>query len=144
MIIAVRENENRTRMFGYNTQKIKVLVFALGAGIAGFAGALYASWGNFIEPSIMGLVAASWPVIWVTIGGRESLLGAILGAFLLQLLSNQFSIIGSQYTVIFFGILLIFVVLFFPNGIVPVVSEQIHKLRHILRQSKEKVIQHDG
>lgn len=127
VLIAVRENEMRTEMFGYDTRKIKFLSFTIGGGIAGLSGVLYASWGNFISPPVMGLVAAAMPVIWVTVGGRETFLGAILGAFGLQYIEGELAAEGSEYSIIILGVILLAVILFFADGVVPAVSARIEE-----------------
>lgn len=119
VMVAIREDEERTEMFGYDVRRMKLLVFTAMAGLGGFAGGLYAGLDNFIDPTIMGLTLASLPIVWVTVGGRDTLVGAALGAYVLQSISNQLSTVGSGYTVIFLGVVLVVVVLFFPEGIVP-------------------------
>jgi len=125
VLIAVRENETRTEMFGYDIRRIKLQVFTAGGGIAGLSGALFASWNNFISPSVMGIATAALPVIWVTIGGRQTILGAIFGAVGLQFMDNELAAIGSEYSVIFIGGILLIVILYFRNGVVPTLAERI-------------------
>jgi branched-chain amino acid transport system permease protein len=121
-MVATRENEERTEMFGYDTRRIKLVVFTAAAALGGFGGALYASWGNFISPPVMGLATAALPVIWVTVGGRHYLVGAILGALVLQHITNFMGSQGESYALVVVGLILIGAILFFPNGVMKFVD----------------------
>lgn len=121
VLLAIREDEDRTRMLGYDVRKLKLIAFSLTAGLAGFSGALHAAWGNFIDPTVMGLTAASVPIIWVTVGGRNTLIGPLVAAYALQSISTRLSTVGSGYTNIFLGAVFVLAVLFFPDGLVPAV-----------------------
>lgn len=124
VMVAVREDEERTEMFGYDVRRVKLVVFVGGAALAGFAGALYASAGTFISPGIMGLTAAALPVIWVTVGGRSTLLGSVVGAVGLQYMDQKISLLGSQFSLILLGLIVIVTILFFPEGVVPTVERK--------------------
>lgn len=124
VMIAIREDELRTEMFGYDIRKFKTLIFSGGAALGGLAGVLYVSWSGFIDPSMFGLVAASLPIIWITVGGRGTLLGSGVAAYLLQYTSHELGAIGSEYSFIFLGLLFIGVILYFPNGIVPALRDR--------------------
>lgn len=128
-MIAIREDEMRTEMFGYDIRKIKLQVFTLSAALGGVGGALYASWGNFISPPVFGLVAAALPVIWVTVGGRKTIIGPILAAFSLQYLQNTLAGGGSEFAPIILGLILLLVVLFLPQGIIPALRHVIQRYR---------------
>lgn len=119
VMLAIREDEDRTQMFGYDIRKLKLIVFSSTAGLAGLAGGLYAAWGHFIDPSVMSLTLASVPIIWVTVGGRDTLIGPIVAAYALQSVSTKLSTLGGGYTNIFLGVVFVLVVLFFPNGLIP-------------------------
>lgn len=121
VMIAIREDQHRTEMFGYDIRKMKVLIFAGTGGLAGLAGGLYAAWGNFIDPTIMGLTLASLPIIWATVGGRDTLIGTLIAAFTLQWISTQLSTVGQGYTIMFLGVVFVLVVLFFPEGLIPAI-----------------------
>ncbi|MGQ4554592.1 ABC transporter permease subunit [Halobellus sp. GM3] len=120
VLVAIREDESRTEMFGYDVRKIKLQVFTVSGAIAGLGGALYTAWGNFISPPVMGILAAALPLIWVTVGGRKTLLGAVLGAFSLQYLDATLaSSVNSDYAVIILGVIFLVAILALPNGVVP-------------------------
>lgn len=127
VLIAVRENETRTEMFGYDVRKIKLQAFAVGGAIAGLSGALFASWNNFISPPVMGIVTAALPVIWVTVGGRQTILGAIFGALGLQYLDSELAAAGSEFSVVILGLILLGVILYFSDGVVPAIASRIEQ-----------------
>lgn len=116
---ALRDNELRAQLLGYDVRARKLLAFALGGALAGLAGALYAAWGMFVSPGVFGLQQASIIVIWALIGGRRSALGAFVGALLVSSLSFVLGGDAGNYTPIILGAVLIAVVLFVPQGIVP-------------------------
>ncbi len=117
LLVAMRDDENRVRFSGYDPAALKTIVFALSAGIAGIAGALFTPQVGIISPSMMGIVPSIEVAIWVAVGGRGVLLGAVVGAILVNGaksgLSESFPAIW-QY---FLGLLFIGAVLVFPGGI---------------------------
>lgn len=118
LLVAARDNENRLRFLGYNLVTFKVLVFALSAAIAALAGILYVPQVGIISPSGMGVVPSIEMVVWVAVGGRGTLLGAIIGALLV---SFGRSFLSESYPDIwqyFMGALFIGSVLLFPKGLV--------------------------
>lgn len=133
IIAAVRENEIRTRLLGYDVRLYKVITFAIGGAVAGLAGALYASWAMFISPVVFGLHQAVLVVIWVLVGGRASYLGAFIGVLLVQGLSSQLGAAGGGATPIVLGAVLIAVVLLLPKGLVPTVSHWLQQLFPVMR-----------
>jgi branched-chain amino acid transport system permease protein len=112
-------------MFGYDTRKIKLQAFTIGGAIAGLSGALFASWNNFISPPVMSIGTAALPVIWVTVGGRQTIIGAIFGALGLQFLDSELAAAGSEYSVVVLGVILLFVILYFADGVVPALAARI-------------------
>jgi branched-chain amino acid transport system permease protein len=125
VMVGIRENQDRTELFGYNTQKVKLGVFTFGGVLAGFGGVVYASWGNYIDPSVFGLTFAALPIIWVATGGRKWLGGAIIGTFAVTYISQQLSVIGGQYSLVILGALLLFVILILPEGFVPQLARKL-------------------
>lgn len=117
IIVAVREDTARTRMVGHNVNLIQVLVFVLSATLAGLSGIFYVSWGNYIDPSTMGLISATLPVVWVCVGGRQSLLVVVVSTLLLCYIADLLSVYGGQYAFLVNGALLLGVMAFFPQGI---------------------------
>lgn len=130
---AVRENEPRTLLLGYDVRRAKLLAFVLGGAIAGLAGGLYAAWGLFINPAIFGLQQAALVAIWVLVGGRSSVLGAFVGVVIVQGLSSTLGGRGGTWTPIVLGSVLIGVVLLLPAGVVPTVRHVAQRLVPRLR-----------
>lgn len=122
IVAGLEENELRTQLLGYDIRRYKLIVFAIGGGIAGLAGAGYAAWGTFINPAVFSLQQAVLVVIFVLVGGRTSLLGAFVGAILLQGLSSWLGGVASGLTPVILGIVLIAMVMLLPQGLVPTVS----------------------
>lgn len=118
LLIAIRDDETRVRFSGYNPTGFKVLVFAISGGIAGISGALYTVQSGIITPSFMEVAFSIEMVIWVAVGGRASLIGAIVGTLLVNfgrtLLSEQF----PEIWLFFQGALFLIVVTVLPDGIV--------------------------
>jgi ABC-type uncharacterized transport system ATPase subunit/ABC-type branched-subunit amino acid transport system permease subunit len=118
IVAAVRENEERTQLLGYDVRRYKLVVFTLGGAIAGVAGAGYAAWGQFINPAVFGLQQAALVVIWVLVGGRRSFLGAFVGAFLIEWITTSLATKAETQPIVLGGVL-IGIVLFLPLGLVP-------------------------
>ncbi|MBO0662522.1 branched-chain amino acid ABC transporter permease [Jiella sp. MQZ9-1] len=119
--IAVRENETRASLLGYDPRAIKLGVFVLGGAIAGFGGALYVNWGAFVGPTIFSLSLSAEIIIWICIGGLGTLIGPIVGCFIIEYLISQ---IGSQQSFnsnLVLGAILIVFVLLLPKGLVPTI-----------------------
>ena len=119
ILAAIRENERRVELLGYDVRGHKLAIFALSGAIAGLAGALFASWGGFINPEVFSLAQSAQVVIWVLVGGRGSLYGAAIGALLVQAMTQYLGYIGTAYTTLVLGALLVSFVLMMPNGLLP-------------------------
>lgn len=119
VIVAIKENEQRAQLLGYDTRRYKLFAFTVGGAIAGLAGCLFANWGAFTSPTIFGLAQSAQIIIWVIVGGIGTLLGPVVGCVLIQWLTTQ---IGTQQifnaNLVLGAILLIFV-LMLPKGLVP-------------------------
>ncbi len=122
-LVAIREDAERTAMLGYNVKRVKLAVFTLSGALAGLSGVFYATWGNYMDPSVFTLAFATIPIVWVTLGGRESLLGAIVGTIIIERLRLWFSINASEFAIVFVGVILMTVVLVLPRGILPGIRE---------------------
>ena len=117
-MLAIREDAIRAELLGYDIRARQLVVFVLAAILAGISGLFYVQWGNYITPSQVGLLQASLPVVWVAVGGRESLLAVLLSTCALNWLNYTLSSEGYQYALIIIGALLVAVMVFFPSGIV--------------------------
>jgi ABC-type branched-subunit amino acid transport system permease subunit len=128
VVVAIRENENRAMLIGYDARLYKLLTFIISAAIAGLAGCIYDNWGTFISPTIFGLPMSAEVIIFVLVGGLGTLIGPILGGVALQYLMN---LAGSQHLVdpnLGLGIVLVAFVLLVPQGVVPVVRDRLLNL----------------
>ncbi len=116
-MIAVRENRQRSSMFGYNVPRIQMIVFSIGGAIAAFAGVLYAAWGGYVSPQSMSITQATLPVILVASGGKKSPVAAMIFGFIYYFANNLLTGSGSSYSLLILGIALVVVVLFVPQGL---------------------------
>lgn len=129
ILVAIRDGENRTYFSGYRVSNYKNFVYVLSAVFAAIAGALFVNFNGSITPTQMSITYSITMVIWVAIGGRGTLIGAVIGAFLINLCEYNLSS-GSmaeswQYII---GLLFIITILFFKGGIVGIVKDQIPAL----------------
>ncbi|HEX9998546.1 MAG TPA: urea ABC transporter permease subunit UrtC [Abditibacterium sp.] len=123
ILLAIRDGENRLRFTGYNPTSYKVFIYAFSAALAGLAGALYVPQIGIVSPSQMGIVPSIGMVLWVAIGGRGTLSGAILGAIVVNSLQNLLSEKYPDYWNFFIGTAFVVVVLFLPRGIMGLVAD---------------------
>jgi urea transport system permease protein len=111
------------RFSGYATASFKLFVFVLCAIIAALAGALYVPQVGIINPSEMAPEKSLEAVIWVAVGGRGTLIGAILGAFIVNGARSWFTVAFPEYWLFFLGAIFIAVTLYLPNGVVGLISQ---------------------
>lgn len=133
LLVAMRDDENRVRFMGYNTVVIKGLVFALSAGIAGLAGALFVPQVGIVSPKQLDIVASIEIVIWVAVGGRGTLIGAVIGALLVNTFKSSISTSHPDIWQLIMGGLFVGVVLVFPKGLVGAVRDLYGRLRSMRR-----------
>jgi branched-chain amino acid transport system permease protein len=123
IVIAIRENETRAALLGYDVRVYKLITFMVGGGIAGLGGALYVNWGAFVSPTIFALALSAQIIIWVIVGGLGTLIGPVIGCLLIQWLSTE---IGEQQTFnanFILGVILIGFVLLLPKGLAPTIRD---------------------
>ena len=118
VLIAVRDAEARTRFLGYRPESYKLVVWVLSAVMAGIGGALYVPQVGIINPSEFSPANSIEAVIWVAVGGRGTLSGAILGAVLVNLGKTYFTSALPSLWLYALGAIFIFVTLLLPRGIV--------------------------
>lgn len=119
IVVAIRENEQRAQLMGYDTRAYKTWLFTIGGGIAGIAGALYANWAEIVTPGLFSLSQSAEVLIWVIVGGVGTLIGPIIGAVSLGYLKI---LLGAQQTLdnlLVFGAILVLTVLLLPRGVIP-------------------------
>ncbi len=130
VIKGIRDNETRVRFLGYHVESYKLFVFTITAVVAGIAGALYYPQAGIINPGEIAPIASIYLAVWVAIGGRGRLYGAVIGAAFVSLMSSWFtgggapSIPVGSYTIewtdwwlVLLGFSFVAVTLFFPKGI---------------------------
>lgn len=121
---AIREDEEAVSVFGYHTLYYKLSIFVLSAGLAAIAGGLYASYITYIDPSSFTIVESIFVLSIIILGGLGSLRGAVIGAAVLIFLLEALRFIGfpaevaAQMRLAFYGILLIVMMLYRPQGLV--------------------------
>ena len=123
VLVAVRDTESRTRFLGYRPESYKLVVFVLSAVMAGIGGALYVPQVGIINPGEFSPANSIEAVIWVAVGGRGTLIGAILGAVLVNLGKTYFTGAFPEVWLYALGSLFIFVTLFLPKGVLGAFSQ---------------------
>ncbi|MBL8584180.1 MAG: urea ABC transporter permease subunit UrtC [Rhizobiaceae bacterium] len=121
---AIRDQEQRVRFFGYDVALFKTTIFAISAAIAGLAGMLYTIVMEFASPTFLSVQLSLSIVIWCAVGGRQSLLGAMLGAILVAGVQGALSeseTFLDTWTLIMGG-LFVLIVLFLPNGLASLID----------------------
>lgn len=118
----IRDNEERTRLFGYNTDRYRLIIFAISGVMAGIAGAMYVTIDGFVSPPLLGFVLSTQVVIWVAVGGRGTLIGAVIGALLIQYLNTTLSDLLLNFWELALAILFIAMVVFGSDGVVGLLS----------------------
>ena len=119
VLVAIRDAETRTRFLGYRVESYKLFVFTLSACMAGVAGALYVPQVGIINPSEFSPANSIEAVIWVAVGGRGTLIGAALGAVVVNYAKTYFtSGLLAPYWLFLLGGMFVAVTLFLPRGIV--------------------------
>ncbi|MFM7669684.1 MAG: urea ABC transporter permease subunit UrtC [Betaproteobacteria bacterium] len=118
VVIAIRDNEDRVRFSGYNPALFKAFIFSIAAVFSAIGGALFTIQQSLASPSLVGIVPSIEMVVYAAVGGRLSLVGAVLGAMLVGTAKTVFSENFATLWVYFIGFLFVFVVMFLPNGIV--------------------------
>jgi urea transport system permease protein len=117
VLVAIRDAESRTRFVGYRVENYKLLVFTISAMMAGVAGALYVPQVGIINPSEYAPANSIEAVIWVAVGGRGTLVGAALGAILVNFAKTSFTSALPEFWLFALGLLFILVTIFLPKGL---------------------------
>ncbi|HRJ68694.1 MAG TPA: urea ABC transporter permease subunit UrtC [Beijerinckiaceae bacterium] len=119
VLVAIRDAESRTRFLGFRVEHYKLFVFTLSAVMAGVAGALYVPQVGIINPSEFQPANSIEVVIWVAVGGRGTLVGAAIGAILVNLAKTLFTTgMLAPYWLLALGALFLFTTLFLPKGVI--------------------------
>lgn len=133
---AIRDDERRVRFFGYDVAAFKIIAMSVSAAVAGLAGMLYTVVMEFASPTFLDVPLSLSIVIWCAVGGRQSLIGALIGAILIAgmqgALSESEAFLDSWTLVM--GVTFVLVVLFLPNGLAGLVT----LIRNRLAQSSRR------
>ncbi len=140
VLIAIRDAESRTRFTGYRVEYYKLTVFTISAVLAGIAGAFYVPQVGIINPSEFSPANSIEVVIWVAVGGRGTLWGAVLGAVLVNWGKSYFTGAFPDAWLYLLGGLFVFTTLFLPKGIVGTVPEVWEKIRLKVRPGKADLV----
>lgn len=137
VIVSIRENEARLGFFGYKPSNFKIVIYVISGFIAGLAGILYTPMTNGITPENISVAASTAVLVWLAVGGRGNLTGAIAGTLLINwgqsLLSENF----ADYWQLILGIILLLIVFFIPNGIIGKIVEAQYHFR--INKKREKI-----
>ncbi|MEV4287570.1 urea ABC transporter permease subunit UrtC [Nonomuraea bangladeshensis] len=117
LLVAVRDGEDRVRFLGYDPALVKTVTFAISAGMAGLAGALFVPVVGIISPALLGVVPSLELVVAVAVGGRHALAGAVLGAVVMGYAKTAFSEQFADGWLYLQGALFILVMTLAPKGI---------------------------
>jgi urea transport system permease protein len=117
LLVAVRDGEDRVRFLGYDPTLVKTVAFAVSAGAAGLAGALFVPIVGIISPAMFGIVPSIEMIVWVAIGGRGTLVGAVLGAITVNWAKTGLSERFPSGWLYLQGLLFVAVIAFAPQGL---------------------------
>lgn len=137
-LAGLRENEQRIAFFGYKAQHLKAIIFTIGGAVAGLAGSLYAFHEGFVWPNMVGVVVSTQVVLYVLFGGSGTLIGAVIGAIIVEGVSFWLSDNYRDIWPIILGLLLLLVILFRPLGLISFVLGERERVGSFGAKPKEK------
>src|SRR3569833_657369 len=129
MLCATRDGENRARFLGHNPTPYKGVAFTISAMLAGIGGALFTLHAGVVSPALVGVVPSIEMVIWVAVGGRGSLWGAVAGTLLVNFAKDEISSALPDAWLYVLGLVFILVVTLMPRGVAGVIEEAFRRLR---------------
>ena len=141
---AIRDHENRVRYFGYDVARYKIFAMMVSAGIAGVAGMLYTVVMEFASPTFLNVPISLSVVIWCAVGGRQSLLGSMIGAILIAGMQGALSeseTFLDTWTLVM-GLVFVLVVLFLPQGLAGAGERIFDRIRAPRRSSRSVSVSH--
>jgi len=127
VLVACREDLDRTETFGYDVRLVQLSVFCLAAALAGLSGTLYTAWGTYIHPDGFSVGPNILVVIWVAVGGRKDLTAVVLATLALTYVSVELSAWG-EISLLVLGIILVTAMLVAPEGLVATIGERLGRL----------------
>ena len=126
--VALRENEDLAESVGIDVRHYAILSFTIGGFFGGVGGSLYAHYVSFVGPDLFYFSYTMIFLVMVVTGGKGSIIGPVIGAFAFTLLPEYLRI-ADEFRFIFFGAILIVVMLFFPNGLVEILARLANRWR---------------
>jgi len=124
VLTAIRDAESRVMFCGYNTLYYKLFIWTLSAVICGIAGALYVPQVGIINPGEMSPANSIEIAIWTAVGGRGTLIGPILGAFIVNGAKSWFTVAFPEFWLYFLGLTFVLVTLFLPQGVIGILRRR--------------------
>ena len=122
MVSGLSDNEERLEFLGASVARLKLMIFVLSAALAGFAGGLFAANSGYVSSDLLGITVSTEAVVFVAVGGRRTLVGALLGAIVVRGMSYWLGGVALEYWQLFMGIMFIIVVLFFQSGLLGLIT----------------------
>jgi urea transport system permease protein len=122
--MAIRDQESRLRFMGYRVENIKLWIFTFSAILAGIAGALYVPQVGIINPTEFSPLNSIEMVVWVAVGGRATLYGAVAGALLVNYAKSYLTVAYPEVWLFGLGALFVLVTLFLPRGVVGLLGKK--------------------
>jgi branched-chain amino acid transport system permease protein len=117
VLVAARQDDSRASFLGYPTARFRLLAYTASGAIAGVAGGLYAFHEGFVSPSLLGVALSTQALLWVLLGGRGILIGAVVGALLLNYISFELSGFLSTAWQIVLGLIVVVGATVLPRGV---------------------------
>ncbi|WP_076999299.1 urea ABC transporter permease subunit UrtC [Variovorax sp. KK3] len=135
---AIRDAESRVMFSGYNPLPYKLTIWVISAVMCGVAGALYVPQVGIINPGEMSAANSIEIAIWAAVGGRATLVGPIVGAFIVNGAKSWLTVAYPEYWLYFLGALFIAVTLFLPNGVVGLVKKWVGRERKVVAEEPKQ------
>ncbi len=128
VIVAIRQNERRAELLGYDVRAYKLGIFVIGGAMAGLSGLLFANC-VFVSPTMFSLFYSGQIIIWVMVGGLGTLVGPVIGAILLNLLTTWAGTLPEINPSLILGAILVLAVLVMPRGMLPSLATVLGRFR---------------
>lgn len=137
VLIAIRDSEARARFLGYRVEHYKLFVFVVSAMLAGVAGALYVPQVGIINPGEFAPILSIEIIIWVAVGGRASLYGAVIGAVIVNYAKTYFTGAFAELWLFMLGGMFVLTTLYLPKGVIGVWQQLMQKRQTAAKNDNE-------
>jgi ABC-type branched-subunit amino acid transport system permease subunit len=129
VLAGIQDNELKMRTLGYRTPFILLATFVGSAAMAALSGAIYATGTGFVAPDMIALLLSTEVIIWVAVGGKGTLTGAVVGTFVVWQLQQKISSLDAAAWPLFIGCFFILLVLVFPKGLPALIADGVARLK---------------